>query len=475
MSQTTTEISEAMPAKSNLLVIGHGHCGVNSIFDTLRRSDPGKDTYLGTMVIESNKRALSSFNGNTDKKGSGSLSKWLALPERFRRIQIGDTGLGTGGDIEEGEKIAKNKLELITPYLKEFDNVIQIGGGGGGTCGSMPVVAEVLRELDIPTYAMLTLPTIMEGPRRAKRARMILNRMRGICPTLTINNEEVPDKSLSPSKIQREINEMSIFWALPFLKSLLQEYCEVQDPDGNDWKKWTKVGRYTTIGHFNASKGFEGYEKGLLGNPYLDSRIIKKALAIGFLFKGKWPYNMIEEVIGFVSGKVQETNKSEEFELKWGSKEEGVPRGVRTVGFVAFAEEGPDEEEQKTTRVVAIEKEVPPVNVQEVKQEETQPAPVVAEENPTHEQTPTSTPSPVLVMPTHDSGNINDTTQKVSFFGPVRGVRTEGKASKNLVDRYAALHTSSFSSEKDFNREAHEVLEALFKETRLMFDVPSRH
>jgi cell division GTPase FtsZ len=446
--------SSAELAKSNLLVAGHGHCGVNSVLETLRRSDPAKDTYLGTMVIESNKRALSSFTEGKDKKECGFLSKWLTLPERFKCIQIGDTGLGTGGDTAEGERMAKAKLGLIIPYLREFDNVIQIGGGGGGTCGSMPVIAEVLQGLDIPTYAMLTMPTIMEGPKRAARARTVLTRMRGICPTLTINNQQVPNKDLSPSKIQREINEMSIFWALPFLKSLLQEYCEVQDPDGNDWKKWTKVGKYTTIGHFNASKGFKGYEEGLLGNPYLDSRIIKKALALGFLFKGKWPYRMIEEVIGFVSSKVQDTNQNEEFELKWGSKEEGVQKGVRTVGFVAFAKEGPDEEEQRMTRVVAIEREVPPVYAQ------------------AESRIPDTTNN------SNGNGNHNGNGHKIPFAGNINNKHQSAIASPELVAEYHSLFSQTPSPEL-WNR-ARTVQQKLQEDTKdqtqggFLFDVPTK-
>jgi hypothetical protein len=182
----------------------------------------------------------------------------------------------------------------------------------------------------------------MEGPKKAAKAERIRDRMRELCPTTLIANEKIPDKKLSYSGVWNEINDASLFWTVWLLKALLQDEGDVIDLDGNDWRTATAVGRYTVPGFFDASRGLEGFEKGLLGNPYLDSRIVEKARAIVFWFEGTWSVEDHERIVDCVQRRIKHSDRDQELELKWGIRERGVPDGQKTVGFVAFAEEGPD-------------------------------------------------------------------------------------------------------------------------------------
>lgn len=418
----------AVPAKSNLLVVGHGGCGANALKATLKKYDPEENSHLSLLAIESNQRVLASCSAVSRGTNEGFLAKWLDLRGRFCKIQLGDKGLGAGGDVARGEEMARRQIDEIKACLTQCDNAVLIGGGGGGTCGSMPVIAEALMELDKPTYAILTMPRVIEGPKKAIKANAIRDRMFQLCPTTLIENERIPNKALPYSGIWNEINEGSLFWILWLLKALLQDEGDVIDLDGSDWKTAMGVGKYTLPGFYDASQGLDNLEKGLLGNPYLDARIIAKALAVVFWFEGIWSVQEHDQVVECVRSKMKHDDRDEELELKWGIREYGVPEGMKTVGFVGFAKEGPDSlGEYRRTKV-----NIP------------------------------------LGMETGNGKNTDPV--QVQFEGVVGGKKIPATASPDLVTRYSALFARIPSLK--LYQEAEEVQRKLRQETGITFDVP---
>ncbi len=422
-------------AKSNLLVVCVGGCGSNALRTALKRHDPGKNPYLSFLGIESNRKVLKSCLSLEGDDDLGFLPQWLEQGEQLKSIQLGDLGLGAGGDIEKGEEMAKQKIADIKKYFEQFDNAILIGGGGGGTCGAMPVIAEALQELQKPTYAILTIPPLDEGPRRVEKAELIRDRLRALCPTTLIRNENIPDKNLSFSGAWTEINEHSLFWILWLLRSLLQEVGDVRDLDGSDWKSGVGIGNYTIPGFYDASKGLDGLEKGLLGNPYLDVQIIERALSVLLWFEGYWPIEDHNRVVECIQKRI--SNRSDpNLEFKSGIREKGVPEGTKTVGFVAFAKEGP-------SRAV--------------------------------QEAPTELPHlAVSVLPPVDvpKDNGNGKGSYVTFAGIVNGVRQECRAPQELAERYRALWKRAPSIA--IWDEAEDVQKILRETTGIVFDVPTR-
>ncbi|MFP4643069.1 MAG: cell division protein FtsZ [Spirochaetales bacterium] len=102
-------------------------------------------------------------------------------------------GLGAGGDPEIGEKAAHEDKEEIKTLVQGADMVFITAGMGGGTgTGAAPVIAEVARELNILTVAVVTRPFNLEGKYKARLAEEGIAKLRDHCDTLiTIPNQHL--------------------------------------------------------------------------------------------------------------------------------------------------------------------------------------------------------------------------------------------------------------------------------------------
>ena len=99
---------------------------------------------------------------NTDKQA-------LAVSSATYKIQIGEKlthGQGAGSDPEVGRKSAEESRNQIAKALEDTDMVFITAGMGGGTgTGGAPIVAEIAKEMDILTVAVVTKPFGFEGRR----------------------------------------------------------------------------------------------------------------------------------------------------------------------------------------------------------------------------------------------------------------------------------------------------------------------
>ncbi len=104
---------------------------------------------------------------NTDRQA-------LGLSKAETKIQIGEKitrGLGAGSDPQIGQQAANESRENIANALKGADMIFITAGMGGGTgTGAAPVVAEISKELDILTVAVVTKPFGFEGKKRMQSA-----------------------------------------------------------------------------------------------------------------------------------------------------------------------------------------------------------------------------------------------------------------------------------------------------------------
>jgi cell division protein FtsZ len=118
----------------------------------------------------------------------------LKLSNAENKIPIGSKltgGLGAGGIPEGGEKAASTDKDKIQNALKGADMVFITAGMGGGTgTGAAPVVAQIARELNALTVAVVTKPFDFEGRKKRELAEHGIEKLREAVDTLiTIPNQ----------------------------------------------------------------------------------------------------------------------------------------------------------------------------------------------------------------------------------------------------------------------------------------------
>ena len=111
-------------------------------------------------------------------------------------IQIGSNitkGLGAGADPEIGRQAAMEDRDRIVELIEGCDLLFITAGMGGGTgTGAAPVVAQVAKELNILTVAVVTKPFEMEGAKRQALAEQGIGELgKYVDSLITIPNQKL--------------------------------------------------------------------------------------------------------------------------------------------------------------------------------------------------------------------------------------------------------------------------------------------
>src|SRR5439155_11965744 len=118
----------------------------------------------------------------------------LLMSDADVKIHIGSRvtrGLGAGADPQVGLDAALESRDELKESLKGADMVFVTAGEGGGTgTGAAPIVAEIGRELDVLTVAVVTKPFAFEGRRRAEVAESGIESLRERVDTLIVIENE---------------------------------------------------------------------------------------------------------------------------------------------------------------------------------------------------------------------------------------------------------------------------------------------
>jgi cell division protein FtsZ len=122
----------------------------------------------------------------------------LLYTSAMTKVLIGASitgGIGAGNDPELGEQCADSDIKKLAEVLDGADMVFITCGLGGGTgTGSAPVLAEVSKDLNALTLAIVTLPFSMEGKVRARNALGGLKKLRKFADTvIVIPNDRLLD------------------------------------------------------------------------------------------------------------------------------------------------------------------------------------------------------------------------------------------------------------------------------------------
>ena len=160
-------------SSAKIMVIGVGGAGGNAI----------------NNMIDSKLKGVKFIAANTD-------SQALEISKASVRMQIGEKltqGLGAGADPQIGREAALENSEAIKNMFEGSHMVFITAGFGGGTgTGAAPIIAEICKEIDALTVAVVTKPFSFEGNKRAKQAEEGINSLKKVADTvITIPNDRL--------------------------------------------------------------------------------------------------------------------------------------------------------------------------------------------------------------------------------------------------------------------------------------------
>ena len=113
-----------------------------------------------------------------------------------KKVQLGQEttkGLGAGTDPDKGEEAALEDKERIKEIMDGADMIFLTAGMGGGTgTGAIPIFAEVAREMEILTVAIVTKPFSFEGLKKQQVAKQgIAELEKHVDSLITVPNEKL--------------------------------------------------------------------------------------------------------------------------------------------------------------------------------------------------------------------------------------------------------------------------------------------
>ena len=161
------EVQVDQPSFASIKVVGCGGGGTNAV----------------NRMVDAGLQGVQFIAVNTDRQA-------LALSRADVKIQIGEKltkGLGAGAVPDVGRRAAEESREEIAQAIKGADLVFVTAGMGGGTgTGAAPIVAEIARENNCLTIAVVTKPFAFEGKQRMKNAEVGINELKQSVDTLVV-------------------------------------------------------------------------------------------------------------------------------------------------------------------------------------------------------------------------------------------------------------------------------------------------
>ncbi|MDR2711343.1 MAG: cell division protein FtsZ [Burkholderiales bacterium] len=149
---TSFELIEPAENGAVIKVIGVGGCGGNALEHMMVRGLSGVEFICANTDAQSLKRSSAPI-----------------------QLQLGSTqtrGLGAGARPEVGRNAALSDRDRLVELIRGADMLFITAGMGGGTgTGAAPVIAEIAKEMDILTVAVVTKPFLFEGTQCMKVAQ----------------------------------------------------------------------------------------------------------------------------------------------------------------------------------------------------------------------------------------------------------------------------------------------------------------
>jgi cell division protein FtsZ len=239
------------------------------------------------------------------------------------RIQLGEEGLGVGGDPAKGREKAEESMKDIELLFDDETKMVFLTAGlGGGTgTGAAPLIAKTAREKGILTVGVVTLPFRFEKKARMEKALAGVERMKqNVDALLVVNNERLlevyGDAAMPIDEAFDKANDI-----LTTATKTISEVITEEGRVNRDFKDVETVmknggGAIVSVGYGSGEKRIIKAMKDALNSPLLNTRDIENAqklLYIIYSCKDK-PVNTSElgEINEFMD------TLSEDLEVLWG-------------------------------------------------------------------------------------------------------------------------------------------------------------
>jgi cell division protein FtsZ len=173
MPEEKERVQAKLEQFAGIKVVGVGGAGCNAV----------------SRMIQMGLKGVEFIAINTDAQA-------LFLCDADQRIHIGSSvtkGLGAGSDPEIGKEACEENAEQIQSAIEGADMVFITAGMGGGTgTGACPVVADIARQVNALSVAVITKPFTFEGRVRQKAAEKGIQELEQRVDTLiTIPNDRL--------------------------------------------------------------------------------------------------------------------------------------------------------------------------------------------------------------------------------------------------------------------------------------------
>lgn len=110
------------------------------------------------------------------------------------KVQLGDGGLGVGGNPQKGREAAETSMSAIEQLFDDETQMVFVtaGMGGGTGTGASPLIAKVAKEKGMLTIGVVTLPFLFERKTRIEKALCGLEELKSnVDALLVINNQRL--------------------------------------------------------------------------------------------------------------------------------------------------------------------------------------------------------------------------------------------------------------------------------------------
>lgn len=173
-AQDIFEVTDGQPKKAIIRVVGVGGGGCNTV----------------NQMAQADIQDVEFICANTDRDH-------LEACVPTNQLQLGSAitrGLGAGSDPRVGRQAAEEDRDRIREMIEGTDLLFLTAGMGGGTgTGATPVIAQVAKELNILTVAVVTKPFMFENKKRMTMALQGLEELRERVDSLIV----IPNEKLS--------------------------------------------------------------------------------------------------------------------------------------------------------------------------------------------------------------------------------------------------------------------------------------
>ena len=246
------------------------------------------------------------------------------ISSNLNRILIGKTitkGMGSGSDPVIGSKAANEDSSLLREMLEGTDLLFIVSGMGKGTgTGASPVVAEIAKEMNILTIAVVNLPSkTAEGKVIFEKGAKGLNELRKYVDGLSIiSNEKIINNSNNRDISLRE----SFLLANKFIANIVSELTNLVNVpaqiniDFNDVKTFFKEQTVFHLNTFNleSSENMKGRIINEIRNVLYQDDISNSSKAILNL---KLNPNTPNTIISIIREALEEILKNSDFTLSY--------------------------------------------------------------------------------------------------------------------------------------------------------------